>query len=50
MALTIAAASVAATLLVHGAMFFVVWLFSLIISSTPRSMPNGPTSPFDAER
>jgi hypothetical protein len=50
MALTIAAASLAATLLLHGAMFFVVWLFSLLVASRSQSMPNAPASPFDAQR
>jgi cytochrome bd-type quinol oxidase subunit 2 len=50
MSLTIAAASVAATLLAHGAMFFVVWLFSLVIAIWPRRAPSAPASPFNAER
>jgi hypothetical protein len=50
MALTIAAASLAATLLVHGAMFFMVWLFSLIFAREPRRMQGATASPFETHR
>ena len=46
-AITIAAASLALTLLVHGLMFFAVWVFSLLATRVWRRQ-DAPTSPFEA--
>ena len=50
MALTVAIASLSVTFLAYGAMFFAVWVFSLI---GPRRRPASktvPSSPFEAGR
>ncbi|HUY88772.1 MAG TPA: hypothetical protein VMV10_08570 [Pirellulales bacterium] len=50
MAITLAAASLGATLLAHGFMFFVVWVFSVIAARRLGGVQNSPASPFDARR
>ena len=49
-AITLAAASLALTLLAHGAMFFVVWVFSLLAARGLRRRQNAAASPFEARR
>lgn len=47
-AITIAAASLALTLLVHGFMFFAVWVFSLFAARVWGRRQSAPSSPFEA--
>ena len=49
-AITIAAASLALTLLVHGLMFFAVWVFSLLAARALGRSQRATASPFEAHR
>jgi len=46
MGVTIAVASLALTMLIHGGMFFLVWLFSLVWPSSRRGLQPIVQSPF----
>lgn len=50
MAITIGAASLTATLVLHGFMFFIVWLFSVIFARRSGRSQTAPASPLDARR